>query len=282
MGWGACRCRGWSRGCGLRVWLRVQRGAGLGGQLQQALSPSPPPTAPSWRSGRGRGRPTRSTVSPRAWPQTPALPRCVGAPQIPRGLLAMLPTRMEAGAPPPCPARLPAGCSPHRETGTWRCQSPSRAGDDGEDKERGGAETRQGAGGPEPGRRRGAGARGVFGEPPLLGAPKRGSGPRSPCARSVGSLLPAQMGTGRELEPLPQGFPTRPGLSQKTLSSPVPGDHGHGGGAVGLGGDVVTSPPLLPQSASKRRSAALELRGILVSSSVPKRGGGRGGAPFMG
>lgn len=49
-----------------------------------------------------------------------------------------------------------------------------------------------------------------------------------------------------------------------------------------MGGDVVTSPPLLPQSASKRRSAALELRGILVSSSVPKRGGGRGGAPFMG
>lgn len=54
------------------------------------------------------------------------------------------------------------------------------------------------------------------------------------------------------------------------------------GGAAGLGGDVVTSPPLLLQSASKRRSAALELRGILVSSSVPKRGGGRGGAPFMG
>lgn len=253
------------------------------GAAPAGSQPLSPPHSPllALRQRKGQANPQHrksESVAPNSCPP----PLCGGTPNS-QGIAGDAPD-MDGGrsTPPPCPARLPAGCSPHRETGTWRCQSPSCAGDDGEDKERGGAETRQGAGGPEPGRRRGAGTRGVFGEPPLPGAPKRGSGPRSPCARSVGSLLPAQMGTGRELEPLPRGFPTRPGLSQKTLSSPVPGDHGHGGGAAGLGGDVVTSPPLLPQSASKRRSAALELRGILVSSSVPKRGGGRGGVPFMG
>lgn len=93
-------------------------GSRAGGAAPAGSQPLSPPTAPSWRSGRGRGRPTRSTVSPRAWPQTPALPRCVGAPQIPRGLLVMLLTWMEAGAPP-----LPA-----RHGSQWGAPHPGKPG----------------------------------------------------------------------------------------------------------------------------------------------------------